>query len=232
MKTIGLLGGMSWESTQTYYRLLNEVVKTRLGGLHSAKIVLYSVDFADIEALQHKGEWGATARILSDAALSLEKAGADFLVIGTNTMHKVAPEIEQVLRIPLLHIADATAKVLARDGISRVGLLGTRFTMEQAFYRERLENAGIDVVIPDEPQRHLIHRVIYEELCLGQIVADSRRAYLEVVDSLAERGAEAVILGCTEIGLLIRQADTPVPLYDTTGIHAAQAVELALAEAE
>ncbi|MBO6811516.1 MULTISPECIES: aspartate/glutamate racemase family protein [Marinobacter] len=232
MKTIGLLGGMSWESTQTYYRLLNEGVKTRLGGLHSAKIVLYSVDFADIEALQHKGEWGATARILSDAALSLEKAGADFLVIGTNTMHKVAPEIEQVLRIPLLHIADATAKVLARDGISRVGLLGTRFTMEQAFYRERLENAGIDVVIPDEPQRHLIHRVIYEELCLGQIVADSRRAYLEVVDSLAERGAEAVILGCTEIGLLIRQVDTPVPLYDTTGIHAAQAVELALAEAE
>lgn len=232
MKTIGLLGGMSWESTQTYYRLLNEGVKTRLGGLHSAKIVLYSVDFADIEALQHKGEWGATARILSDAALSLEKAGADFLVIGTNTMHKVAPEIEQVLRIPLLHIADATAKVLARDGISRVGLLGTRFTMEQAFYRERLENAGIDVVIPDESQRHLIHRVIYEELCLGQIVADSRRAYLEVVDSLAERGAEAVILGCTEIGLLIRQADTPVPLYDTTGIHAAQAVELALAEAE
>ena len=232
MKTIGLLGGMSWESTQTYYRLLNEGVKTRLGGLHSAKIVLYSVDFADIEALQHKGDWGATARILSDAALSLEKAGADFLVIGTNTMHKVAPEIEQVLRIPLLHIADATAKVLARDGISRVGLLGTRFTMEQAFYRERLENAGIDVVIPDEPQRHLIHRVIYEELCLGQIVADSRRAYLEVVDSLAERGAEAVILGCTEIGLLIRQADTPVPLYDTTGIHAAQAVELALAEAE
>lgn len=232
MKTIGLLGGMSWESTQTYYRLLNEGVKTRLGGLHSAKIVLYSVDFADIEALQHKGEWGATARILSDAALSLEKAGADFLVIGTNTMHKVAPEIEQVLRIPLLHIADATAKVLARDGISRVGLLGTRFTMEQAFYRERLENAGIDVVIPDEPQRHLIHRVIYEELCLGQIVADSRRAYLEVVDSLAERGAEAVILGCTEIGLLIRQDDTPVPLYDTTGIHAAQAVELALAEAK
>ncbi|ODM29673.1 racemase [Marinobacter adhaerens] len=232
MKTIGLLGGMSWESTQTYYRLLNEGVKTRLGGLHSAKIVLYSVDFADIEALQHKGEWGATARILSDAALSLEKAGADFLVIGTNTMHKVAPEIEQVLRIPLLHIADATAKVLARDGISRVGLLGTRFTMEQAFYRERLENAGIDVVIPDEPQRHLIHRVIYEELCLGQIVADSRRAYLEVVDSLAERGAEAVILGCTEIGLLIRQVDTPVPLYDTTGIHAAQAVELALAEAK
>lgn len=232
MRTIGLLGGMSWESTQTYYRLLNEGVKTRLGGLHSAKIVLYSVDFADIEALQHKGEWGATARILSDAALSLEKAGADFLVIGTNTMHKVAPEIEQVLRIPLLHIADATAKVLARDGISRVGLLGTRFTMEQAFYRERLENAGIDVVIPDESQRHLIHRVIYEELCLGQIVADSRRAYLEVVDSLAERGAEAVILGCTEIGLLIRQADTPVPLYDTTGIHAAQAVELALAEAE
>jgi len=232
MKTIGLLGGMSWESTQTYYRLLNEGVKTRLGGLHSAKIVLYSVDFADIEALQHKGDWGATARILSDAALSVQKAGADFLMIGTNTMHKVAPEIEQAIGIPLLHIADATAQVLKKDGATRVGLLGTRFTMEQAFYRERLENAGIDVVIPDEPQRHLIHRVIYEELCLGQIVADSRRAYLEVVDSLAERGAEAVILGCTEIGLLIRQDDTPVPLYDTTGIHAAQAVELALAEAK
>ena len=228
MKTIGLLGGMSWESTQTYYRLLNEGVKTRLGGLHSAKIVLYSVDFADIEALQHKGEWGATARILSDAALSLEKAGADFLVIGTNTMHKVAPEIEQAIGIPLLHIADATAQALKADGISRVGLLGTRFTMEQAFYRDRLEAAGIDVTTPDGSQRDEVHRVIYEELCRGKIKTDSRNAYLDIVSSLSSRGAQAVILGCTEIGLLIKQADTGVPLYDTTEIHAARAVAVAL----
>ncbi|MDF0752430.1 aspartate/glutamate racemase family protein [Marinobacter sp. 71-i] len=228
MKTIGLLGGMSWESTQTYYRLINQGVKARLGGLHSAKLVLYSVDFAEIEALQHKGDWPATARILSDAALSLQNAGADFLVIGTNTMHKVAPEIEQAIRIPLLHIADAIARVLAQDGITRVGLLGTRFTMEQAFYRERLENAGIEVITPDEPQRDVIHRVIYEELCRGEINPASRDAYLEIVASLAERGAQAVILGCTEIGLLIQQADTTVPLYDTTAIHASQVVEQAL----
>lgn len=229
MKTIGLLGGMSWESTQTYYRLLNEGVKTRLGGLHSAKIVLYSVDFADIEALQHKGDWGATARILSDAALSVQKAGADFLMIGTNTMHKVAPEIEQAIGIPLLHIADATAQVLKKDGATRIGLLGTRFTMEQAFYRERLEATGIDVLTPNESQRDEVHRVIYEELCQGEIKPDSRHTYLDIVSSLSGRGAQAVILGCTEIGLLISQADTEVPLYDTTEIHAAQAVELALA---
>jgi len=228
MKTIGLLGGMSWESTQTYYRLINEGVKTRLGGLHSAKLVLFSVDFAEIEALQHKGDWAATADILSDAALSLEDAGADFLVIGTNTMHKVAPEIEQAIRIPLLHIADATAQVLKQDGITRVGLLGTRFTMEQAFYRDRLEDAGIKVITPDEPQRDEIHRVIYEELCRGEINPQSRSAYLDIIASLSDRGAQAVILGCTEIGLLISQADTDVPLYDTTAIHAAQAVEDAL----
>jgi len=228
MKTIGLLGGMSWESTQTYYRLINEGVKARLGGLHSAKLVLFSVDFAEIEALQHKGDWAATADILSDAALSLQKAGAEFLIIGTNTMHKVAPEIEQAIRIPLLHIADATAKVLAKDGITRVGLLGTRFTMEQAFYRDRLEDAGIEVITPEEAQRDAVHRVIYEELCQGKINSDSRNAYLDIVASLSGRGAQAVILGCTEIGLLIRQADTEVSLYDTTEIHAAQAVELAL----
>ncbi|SNC75151.1 aspartate racemase [Marinobacter sp. es.048] len=228
MKTIGLLGGMSWESTQTYYRLINEGVKNRLGGLHSAKLVLFSVDFAEIEALQHKGDWPATADILSGAALSLQKAGADFLVIGTNTMHKVAPEIEQAIRIPTLHIADATAKVLAKDGITRVGLLGTRFTMEQAFYRDRLEDAGIEVITPDEVQRDEVHRVIYEELCQGQIKSASRSAYLDIVASLSGRGAQAAILGCTEIGLLIKQADTEVPLYDTTEIHAAQAVELAL----
>ena len=228
MKTIGLLGGMSWESTQTYYRLINEGVKSRLGGLHSAKLVLYSVDFAEIEALQHQGDWPATARILSGAALSLENAGADFLMIGTNTMHKVAPEIEEAINIPLLHIADATAKVLTQDNIQRVGLLGTRFTMEQAFYRERLEAAGIEVVTPDAPQRAEVHRVIYEELCQGEIQAPSREAYLAVINSLAEQGAQAVILGCTEIGLLIKQTDTPVPLYDTTAIHAAQAVNRAL----
>lgn len=228
MKTIGLLGGMSWESTQTYYRLINEGVKARLGGLHSAKLVLFSVDFAEIEALQHKGDWAETARILSRAALSLQNAGADFLVIGTNTMHKVAPEIEQAIDIPLLHIADATSRVLAQDSITRVGLLGTRFTMEQAFYRDRLEDAGIEVITPDDDQRNTVHRVIYEELCQGEINPASREAYLDIVASLAERGAQAVILGCTEIGLLIQQADTPVPLYDTTGIHAAQAVEQAL----
>ncbi|WP_434049086.1 aspartate/glutamate racemase family protein [Marinobacter salarius] len=228
MKTIGLLGGMSWESTQTYYRLINEGVKSRLGGLHSAKLVLYSVDFAEIEALQHQGDWPATARILSGAALSLENAGADFLMIGTNTMHKVAPEIEEAINIPLLHIADATANVLTQDNIQRVGLLGTRFTMEQAFYRERLEAAGIEVVTPDAPQRAEVHRVIYEELCQGEIQAASREAYLAVINSLAEQGAQAVILGCTEIGLLIKQTDTPVPLYDTTAIHAAQAVNQAL----
>ncbi|WP_421841905.1 aspartate/glutamate racemase family protein [Marinobacter algicola] len=228
MKTIGLLGGMSWESTQTYYRLINEGVKSRLGGLHSAKLVLYSVDFAEIEALQHQGDWPATARILSAAALSLQNAGADFLMIGTNTMHKVAPEIEQAVRIPLLHIADATANVLTEDGITRVGLLGTRFTMEQAFYRERLEAAGIEVVTPDAAQRAEVHRVIYEELCQGKIQAASREAYLAIINSLAEQGAQAVILGCTEIGLLIKQTDTSVPLYDTTAIHAAQAVDQAL----
>lgn len=228
MKTIGLLGGMSWESTQTYYRLINEGVKDRLGGLHSAKLVLFSVDFAEIEALQHKGDWPATADILSGAALSVQKAGADFLVIGTNTMHKVAPEIEQAVGIPLLHIADATAQVLKKDGVTRVGLLGTRFTMEQAFYRDRLEAAGIDVLTPDEIQRDQVHRVIYEELCQGKISAESRSAYLDIVASLSGRGAQAVILGCTEIGLLIKQADTEVPLYDTTEIHAACAVELAL----
>lgn len=228
MKTIGLLGGMSWESTQTYYRLINEGVKNHLGGLHSAKLVLFSVDFAEIEALQHKGDWPATADILSRAALSVQKAGADFLVIGTNTMHKVAPEIEQAIGIPLLHIADATAQVLKKDRVTRVGLLGTRFTMEQAFYRERLEAAGIDVLTPDESQRDEVHRVIYEELCQGEVNPDSRHTYLDIVSSLSGRGAQAVILGCTEIGLLISQADTEVPLYDTTEIHAARAVELAL----
>lgn len=228
MKTIGLLGGMSWESTQSYYRALNEGVKLSLGGLHSAKIVLYSVDFAEIEALQHAGEWARMATMLGDAAVAVERAGADFLLIGTNTMHKVAPEIQARIRIPLLHIADATARVLEEQGIQRVGLLGTRFTMEERFYRERLEARGIAVLIPEADERETVHRVIYGELCLGQINDSSRTAYLAIVDSLAARGAQGVILGCTEIALLIQQAHTRVPLFDTTAIHAAQAVRQAI----
>jgi aspartate racemase len=228
MKTIGLIGGMSWESSQTYYRLINEGVRDALGGLHSARLVMYSVDFAEIEALQHQGEWDTTATILANAAGALESAGADFMVLCTNTMHKVAEQIEQAVSIPLLHIADATASVLKAAGVTSVGLLGTRFTMEQAFYRERLEQQGISVLIPDESQRERVHTVIYDELCLGQIKDDSRQAYLDIVHSLAERGAQSVILGCTEIGLLIQAADTEVPLYDTTRIHAEQAVRFAL----
>ncbi|MBA2780407.1 aspartate/glutamate racemase family protein [Billgrantia kenyensis] len=229
MKTIGLLGGMSWESTVSYYRALNEGVKAALGGFHSAKLCLYSVDFAEIERLQHAGDWDATAEILSRAARSVEAAGADFLLIGTNTMHKVAPEIEASISIPLLHIADATAQRLAANGIRRVGLLGTRFTMEQDFYKGRIaEGSGIEVLVPDAAQRDLVHEVIYHELCLGQVKETSRQRYLEVIESLREQGAEAVILGCTEIALLVRQSDTAVPLYDTTAIHAEEAVKWAL----
>jgi aspartate racemase len=228
MKTIGLIGGMSWESTQTYYRLINEKVREELGGLHSAKLALYSVDFAEIETLQHQGDWEATANILQSAAQSVESAGADFLVLCTNTMHKVAPQIEQAVNVPLLHIADATARALRDDGITCVGLLGTRFTMEQAFYRDRLEEHGIRVVVPEESQREMVHSVIYNELCLGEIKPDSRQAYLDVVAALADRGAQGVILGCTEIGLLIQAGDTDVPLYDTTALHADQAVQIAL----
>lgn len=228
MKTIGLIGGMSWESTQTYYRLINQHVKEQLGGLHSARLVLYSVDFAEIEALQHKGDWGATAEILQSAAQSVEKAGADFIVLCTNTMHKVAPQLEEAVLAPLLHIADATASALLADGIKCVGLLGTRFTMEQTFYRERLEANGIEVLIPDESQRTMIHSVIYDELCQGVISPQSKAEYLHVVASLAHRGAQGVILGCTEIGLLIENGDTHVRLYDTTELHAVQAVRLAL----
>ncbi|AOY87980.1 aspartate/glutamate racemase [Marinobacter salinus] len=228
MKTIGLLGGMSWESTQTYYQLINQGVNARLGGLHSAKLILYSVDFAEIETLQHQGDWGKTAEILCDAALSLQRAGAELLLICTNTMHKVAPAIENALDIPLLHIADATAGVLKQDGITRIGLLGTRFTMDQDFYRKRLEQAGIEVVTPDESQKAVVHRVIYEELCRGKVNPASKEAYLDIVASLAGRGAQGVILGCTEIGLLIGQTDTSVALYDTTKIHAAIAVDRTL----
>lgn len=229
MKTIGLLGGMSWESTLTYYRAVNEGVKQRLGGLHSAKIVLYSVDFDPIEKLQHSGDWDGTAEILSDAARRIEAGGADFLLICTNTMHKVADRVAAAVKIPLLHIADATGEALRKAGIQRVGLLGTAFTMEQDFYKGRLAvQYGLDVLIPDETDRRRVHEVIYKELCLGEIRPESRQAYVAIVDRLAAQGAQGVILGCTEIGLLIRQTDTAVPLYDTTFIHAQRAVEMAL----
>jgi aspartate racemase len=228
MKTIGLLGGMSWESTMEYYREINEGVKNTLGGLHSAKIVMYSVDFNPIEKLQHEGDWDATAKILSNAAQCIESAGADFLLICTNTMHKVAPQIEKSIKIPLLHIADATAEVLIDQGIKTVGLLGTAFTMEQDFYKSRLsENYGLNVLVPDEKDRQIVHKIIYQELCLGKIQSDSKTEYLRIIDLLASQGAEGVILGCTEIGMLVSQSDTKVKLFDTTDIHAKKAVEIA-----
>ncbi|MCP4011393.1 MAG: aspartate/glutamate racemase family protein [Proteobacteria bacterium] len=229
MKTIGLLGGMSWESTVGYYRTINEGVKNALGGLHSAKIVMYSVDFEPIEQRQHAGDWKGTAAILAEAAQSIESAGADFLLICTNTMHKVAPEIEKSINIPLLHIADATAEVLVHEGIETVGLLGTAFTMEQDFYKGRLsENYGLNVLVPNEDDRQIVHKTIYQELCLGKIQADSKAEYLRIIESLADQGAEAVILGCTEIGMLVSQGDTRVTLLDTTAIHAEKAVEYAI----
>lgn len=230
MKCIGLLGGMSWESTVSYYQALNRGVRAQLGGLHSARVLLNSVDFAGIERLQHAGDWPATARLLAAEARKLQDGGADFLLIGTNTMHKVAPEIEAAIDIPLLHIADATATKLRADGITRVGLLGTRFTMEQDFYKGRLqERFGLVVLVPDEAGRERVHRIIYDELCLGEIRESSRAEYLAIIEELAAAGAEAVILGCTEIALLVGDAQAAVPLYDTTAIHAEAAVALALA---
>lgn len=229
MKTIGLLGGMSWESTLGYYRAINEGVKKRLGGLHSAKIAMYSVDFEPIEKLQHAGNWEGTAKILSEAAQNVESAGADFLLICTNTMHKVAPEIQAAIQIPLLHIADATAEVLVSESVKSVGLLGTAFTMEQDFYKGRLiDHYDLKVLVPNEPDRQIVHDIIYQELCLGQIEPDSKVEYLRIIDSLAVQGAEAVILGCTEIGMLVKQADTGVRLLDTTAIHAEKAVAYAI----
>ena len=230
MKCIGLLGGMSWESTVSYYQALNRGVRAQLGGLHSARVLLNSVDFAGIERLQHAGDWPATARLLAAEARKLQDGGADFLLIGTNTMHKVAPEIEASIDIPLLHIADATATKLRADGITRVGLLGTRFTMGQEFYKGRLQDRfGLAVLVPDEAGRERVHRIIYDELCLGEIRESSRAEYLAIIEELAAAGAEAVILGCTEIALLVGDARAAVPLYDTTAIHAEAAVALALA---
>lgn len=231
MKTIGLIGGMSWESTLPYYRQINEAVRERLGGLHSARLVLYSVDFHDIERLQHAGDWQAAGALLGDAARAVAVAGADFLVLCTNTMHKVAPAIEAAVSIPLLHIADPSADAIHAAGLTNVGLLGTRFTMEQAFYRERLcERHGLTVQVPNEADRELVHRVIYDELCLGRIKEASRTAYRRIIDGLIQRGAQGIVLGCTEISMLIGTADAPVPLFDTTAIHARSAAEHALAK--
>tara|TARA_B110000967_G_scaffold106619_1_gene109320 strand:- start:20966 stop:21664 length:699 start_codon:yes stop_codon:yes gene_type:complete len=229
MKTIGLIGGMSWESTSLYYSALNQGVRETLGGLHSAKICLYSVDFHEIEQLQRLGKWQDTADILVKAAKALEAGGADLFLICSNTMHKVAAEVQAAVKIPLLHIADATANELLTDGITKVGLLGTAFTMQQEFYKGRLvEEFGIEVITPSADQQQKVHEVIYQELCLGQIDKESKRYYLNVIEDLFDQGAQAIILGCTEITLLVQQADTSIPLYDTTAIHAQSAVEAAL----
>jgi aspartate racemase len=229
MKTIGLIGGMSWESTVPYYRLINEAVKARLGGLHSAKLILYSVDFHDIERLQQAGDWETAGTVLAGAARALEMAGAELLVLCTNTMHKVAGPIEAAVNIPLLHIADPTAVAIKRAGHSTVGLLGTRFTMEQPFYRERLrERHGLQVLVPEAEDRETVHRIIFDELCLGTVLPASRDRYRSILGRLAAQGAEAIILGCTEISLLVGPEDSTVPLFDTTALHAQAAVEAAL----
>lgn len=229
MKTLGLIGGMSWESTQLYYRLVNEAVKHRLGGLHSARLVLYSVDFHEVEALQRAGEWEQAGRLLAGVARALAAAGAQGLVLCTNTMHKVADSIEAAVGLPLLHIADPTGEALRGAGHRRVGLLGTRFTMEQDFYVERLRSRhGLEVLLPPPEDRELVHRVIYDELCLGEVKDSSRQVYRAVMQRLVQRGAEAIILGCTEITLLVGPGDADVPLFDTTALHAAHAADWAL----
>ena len=229
MQIIGLIGGMSWESTTQYYRLINEGVKQRLGGLHSARLVLYSVDFHDIEALQHAGRWDEAGAQLALAARALQGAGAQCIVLCTNPMHKVADAIAAATPVPLLHIADATAAAIRGAGLRQVGLVGTRFTMEQDFYRGRLEQHGIGVIVPEAGERELVHRVIYDELCLGLVRAESREHYREILAGLLGRGAQGIVFGCTEIGLLVTAADAPAPVFDTTAIHAASAVDFALA---
>ena len=229
MKTIGMIGGMSWESTVSYYKAINRSVKEALGESHSAKIWLYSLDFEEIKTLQHQGEWQKAAKILSDAAQKLETAGADFLMICANTMHKVAEEVQAEIFIPVLHIADVTADALVADGVTKVGLLGTQFTMGESFYKDRVsEKYGIEVIVPEKSQQEIVHNIIYAELIMGEVKDESRQRYLEVIEQLHAQGAQAVILGCTEIALLVQQHHTKVPLYDTTDIHAAHAVMLAL----
>ncbi|HVN54183.1 MAG TPA: aspartate/glutamate racemase family protein [Anaerolineaceae bacterium] len=229
MKTIGLIGGMSWESSVEYYRLINLAVREKLGGLHSARSVMVSVDFSEVEEMQRENRWGEATQTMIAAARQVERAGADFVLICTNTMHRMADEVQQAIRIPLLHIADATGQVVCSQGIRRIGLLGTRYTMEENFYRGRLlERFGLRVLVPDQAARETVHRVIYEELCQGIIMEDSRREYRNILSQLVSAGAEGVILGCTEIGLLVHAEDSSVPLFDTTGIHAQAAVDYAL----
>ena len=228
MKTVGLLGGMSWESTVTYYQIINETVKEKLGGLHSAKILMYSVDFDEIEKLQASGNWEQSAQILADAACRLEKAGADFIVICTNTMHKVAPQIQSHINIPILHIADATADELTKANIKTVALLGTKYTMTQDFYKNKISKRNINVLIPEDKDIETVNHVIYDELCRGIISDVSRKEYVRIISSLQQKGAQGVILGCTEIGLLISQKDLPIPVFDTTYIHARKAALLLL----
>jgi aspartate racemase len=231
MKTIGLIGGMSWESSIEYYRIVNQTAKAKLGGLHSAKSIMYSVDFAEMEILQHQGNWAEAAQILIDVAKNLENGGADFIVLCTNTMHKVADDIQSHIHIPFLHIADATAQQVKDSGIHRIGLLGTRFTMEEDFYKGRLtQKYSLEVIIPNAQERETVHRVIYDELVIGKIRQESKQQYLDIINRLVAEGAEGVILGCTEIGLLVQDGDCQVPLFDTTRIHAVAAVEYALAE--
>ncbi|MBO1418810.1 aspartate/glutamate racemase family protein [Streptomyces sp. FH025] len=229
MKTLGLIGGMSWESTAEYYRLLNTLTRSRLGGLHSARLVLHSVDFAEIERLQVEGRWDEAGAVLADAARSLEAAGAELLLICTNTMHKVADQVQAATSVPLLHLADATAEAVRAAGVRRVGLLGTAFTMEQDFYRGRLASGGLDVLVPQADSRALVHRIIYEELCVGLVREESRASYRRVIDELVAAGAEGIVLGCTEIELLIRPEDSPVPVFPTTRLHAEAAIDAALA---
>ena len=228
MKTIGLIGGMSWESTVTYYRVINEEIKKRLGGCHSGKILLYSVDFDEIEKCQMSGEWEKSGEILADAAKRLEKAGADFIVICTNTMHKVFGQVQAAVKIPVLHIAETTAEIMKKDKITKTGLLGTKFTMEQDFYKSVLAENGIEAVVPDEDGRKTVNDVIYNELCMGQIKESSKKQFLKIIEKLRDQGAQAVILGCTEIGLLVEQKDVDIPVYDTALIHAEVAAEKSL----
>ena len=231
MKTIGLIGGMSWESSLEYYRIINETVKEKLRGFHSAKIAMYSVDFEEVEKLQRQGNWDEATRLMIDAAQRIEKAGAEFVVICTNTMHKMAEEVQKSIDIPLLHIVDVTAEKIKGQGIRKVGLLGTRFTMEEDFYKGRLlKKHEIEVIIPEEEERVRIHNILYDELCLGEIKKLSRDKFKEIIENLVARGAEGVILGCTEIPLLVNQEDYEIPLFDTTAIHAITAVEYAVGE--
>lgn len=228
MKVIGLIGGMSWESSALYYRMINEEVRSRLGGLHSAKCLLYSVDFEEIERYQAEGAWDKAGEVLGQTARALEKGGADFIVICTNTMHKVVDDIQSKINIPILHIADATAAQIKESQILTIGLLGTKYTMEQDFYKSRLELNGIQVIVPGRDDREAVNKIIYEELCLGKIHQESRDYYKKVIQGLIESGAEGIILGCTEIGLLVKPEDAEVPLFDTTYIHACEAVNMSL----